>query len=73
VGGFTPFLMEHAEIGGTANQVHASVQRLETRSHVATLASQARQPLSKRGIQVFDTRRIMHRSSSGKVKLLRLL
>ncbi len=39
------FLMNDTEIVGTANQVHAAMQRLQARSCVPALARQARQPL----------------------------
>ena len=67
---FTQFLMGNTEIVGTANQVHARVQRVQARSGVPTFAGQACQSFAEGGIQAFDKRRIEHLSPTGKLEQL---
>ncbi len=73
MGSFTQRLMGHAKIVGTANQVHAGVQRLEARSRVPTFAGQASQSFSEGRIQPFNKCCIEDASPAGELEqLLRL-
>ena len=62
VAGFAQFLMSPTEIVRAANQVHAGVQRLQARSRVPTLASEACQSLADGSIQPFNKGCIEHTS-----------
>lgn len=46
--------MDHTEMVGAANQIHACVEHLQARCGVPTFAREARQSLPKGSIQVFD-------------------
>ena len=60
MGGFAQFLMNETEVVGAAKQIHPSVQRLDARSRMPTVARQACQSLTDGSIQAFDQGGIEH-------------